>query len=82
MHMTSVEALYLIDEHRSVSAFLSGILLPLQPSDRTVLKEKSVWLSPTMGAICWRSRSSNAQVRSVPLQSIIVAFLVECDRRK
>ena len=80
--MTSVEALYLIDEHRSVSAILSGILLPLQPSDRTVLKEKSVWLSPTMSAICWRSRSSNAQVRSIPLRSITVSVPMDCYSRK
>ena len=65
---------YTIDERRLLELFLTGVILPLLPSDRKSLKEKHIWLSPTLTALCWQSRSSDNRLRSLHLSTILVSL--------
>lgn len=67
-----VGILYIVDERRLLELFLTGVILPLQPSDRKSLKEKHIWLSPTLTTLCWQSRSSDNRLRSLPLSTLLV----------
>ena len=69
---SSVGILYIVDERRLLELFLTGVILPLHPSDRKSLKEKHIWLSPTLTALCWQSRSSDNRLRSLPLSTVLV----------
>ena len=50
---------------------LNGVTVSVRYDESKALKEKVLWVSPTLTRLCWEPRRTN-RVRFIPVQSIDV----------